>query len=192
MSVYNKVEHDPVTNVKNEMKIEEDILSAVTMKTEIKKEDDVFSSKCFVCPACSIRYVNEDLFVGHIRQYHVSLCKQGDFQFRQHESKGEQELSSRILETNLKETNGLQVKQNPSIPANFDCSVEDKSEWGECSSSNRGNQSSNCKSDQLKTVKASYKCTERSYFTRRRSNLVRHETTHNGETEKHFKCSECS
>jgi ribosomal protein S6 len=46
MSVYNKVERDSVINVKNEMKIEEDILSAVTMKTEIKKEDDVFSSKC--------------------------------------------------------------------------------------------------------------------------------------------------
>jgi hypothetical protein len=145
-----------------------------------------------VCPACSIRYVNEDLFVGHIRQYHVNLCKQGDFQSRQHESEAEQELSSRILETNLNETNGLQVKQNPSIPANFDCSVEDKSGWGECSSSNRGNQSSNCKSDQLKTAKASYKCTERSYFTRHRPNLVRHETTHSGETEKPFKCSECS
>jgi hypothetical protein len=182
--------------VKDEMKIEEDMLTAAMLKRDFKKEEhDPIQSKCFDCPTCSIRYTNEESFVEHIQQHHITSSKQGDLKYRQNDRETEPELCSSIPETVLDESNVLQLNHNQAISAHSDLgavekSIDDKQgEWNESSRSSRGHESSNSEVRQQKTAKASYKSSKYSYSTSKISCLDGHHT-HTGE--KTLQSSECS
>ena len=71
--VKSEIKSEVKSEVKNEVKLEEDNSFPDLVKTEIKKEEkDLIFTKRFVCTTCSVQCDNEDLFVKHVQQHHVT------------------------------------------------------------------------------------------------------------------------
>ena len=71
--VKSEIKNEVKNEVKSEVKLEEDNLFPDLVKSEIKKEEkDPIFTKRFVCTTCAVQCDNEELFLKHVQQHHVT------------------------------------------------------------------------------------------------------------------------
>ena len=100
---------ESVTEMKSEVKMEEDNILPELIKNEIKEEDELpVKSEGFYCPIYKIRYIKEDTFIEHAQCYNSTSVGQKNRSF----SKSVITTDSKLYRTSLLETESVTVTHN--------------------------------------------------------------------------------